>query len=108
MELSELKILNNLVSAYFDLAEINALEQKPMKMADYIRELDNILQSTGRKFLSDAGKISHEKAVEKAEKEYRRYQVKTLSSVEKDYLEVIKATEKKIAKKVKTNKKYAK
>ncbi len=77
-------------------------------MADYIRELDNILQSTGRKFLSDAGKISHEKAVEKAEKEYRRYQVKTLSSVEKDYLEVIKATEKKIAKKVKTNKKYAK
>jgi hypothetical protein len=108
LELSELKILNNLVSAYFDLAEINALEQKPMKMADYIRELDNILQSTGRKFLSDAGKISHEKAVEKAEKEYRRYQVKTLSSVEKDYLEVIKATEKKIAKKVKTNKKYAK
>jgi len=43
LELSELKVLNNLVSAYFDLAEINALEQKPMKMADYIRELDNIL-----------------------------------------------------------------
>ena len=48
-----------LISAYFDLAEINALEQKPMKMADYIRELDNILQSAGRKLLSDAGKISH-------------------------------------------------
>jgi len=44
LELSELKVLNNLVSAYFDLAEINALEQKPMKMVDYIRELDNILQ----------------------------------------------------------------
>ena len=57
LELNELKVLNNLVSAYFDLAEINALEQKPMKMADYIRELDNILQSTGRKLLSDAGKI---------------------------------------------------
>ena len=108
LELSELKILNNLVSAYFDLAEINALEQKPMKMADYIHELDNILKSTGRKLLSDAGKISHEKAIEKAEKEYRKYQVKTLSSVEKDYLEVIKATEKKIVKKVKSNKKYAK
>ena len=108
LELSELKILNNLVSAYFDLAEINALEQKPMKMVDYIRELDNILKSTGRKLLSDAGKISHEKAIEKAEKEYRKYQVKTLSSVEKDYLEVIKATEKKIVKKVKSNKKYAK
>src|SRR3989344_5617278 len=108
LELSELKILNNLVSAYFDLAEINALEQKPMRMADHIGELDNILKSTGRKLLSDAGKISHEKAIEKAEKEYRKYQVKTLSSVEKDYLEVIKATEKKIVKKVKSNKKYAK
>jgi len=108
LELSELKILNNLVSAYFDLAEINALEQKPMKMADYIRELDNILKSTGRKLLGDAGKISHEKAIEKAEKEYRKYQVKTLSSVEKDYLEAIKATEKKIVKKVKSSKKYAK
>ena len=108
LELSELKILNNLVSAYFDLAEINAIEQKPMKMADYIRELDNILKSTGRKLLSDAGKISHEKAIEKAEKEYRKYQVKTLSSVEKDYLEAIKVAEKKIVKKVKSNKKYAK
>ncbi|MEI8103307.1 MAG: virulence RhuM family protein [Candidatus Moraniibacteriota bacterium] len=108
LELSELKILNNLVSAYFDLAEINAMEQKPMKMADYIRELDNILKSTGRKLLSDAGKISHEKAIEKVEKEYRKYQVKTLSSVEKDYLDAIKVTEKKIVKKVKSNKKYAK
>lgn len=108
LELSELKVLNNLVSAYFDLAEINAIEQKPMKMADYIHELDNILQSTGRKLLSDAGKISHEKAIEKAEKEYREYQAKNLSSVEKDYLEAIKATEKKIVKKVKSSKKYAK
>lgn len=108
LELSELKILNNLVSAYFDLAEINALEQKPMKMLDYIHELDNILKSTGRKLLSDAGKISHEKAIEKVEKEYRKYQVKTLSSVEKDYLEVIKLTEKMIVKKVKSNKKYVK
>src|SRR3989338_3268357 len=108
LELSELKVLNNLVSAYFDLAEINALEQKPMRMKDFIRELDNILKSTGRKLLSDAGKISHEKAIEKAEKEYRKYQVKTLSSVEKDYLEALKATEKKIVKKVKSNKKYAK
>ena len=79
-----------------------------MKMVDYIRELDNILKSTGRKLLSDAGKISHEKAIEKAEKEYRKYQVKTLSSVEKDYLEAIKVAEKKIVKKVKSNKKYAK
>ncbi|MFA5830011.1 MAG: virulence RhuM family protein [Candidatus Gracilibacteria bacterium] len=104
LELSELKILNNLVSAYFDLAEINALEEKPMKMADYIRELDNILKSAGRKLLSDAGKIGHEKATEKATLEYRKYKAKNLSEVEKDYLEAIKAVEKKVEKKVKTEK----
>ena len=101
LELSELKVLNNLVSAYFDLAEINAIEQKPMKMADYIRELDNILQSTGRKLLSDAGKISHEKATEKATLEYRKYKVKNLSEVEKAYLDTIKTVQKKVEKKVK-------
>jgi len=99
LELNELKVLNNLVSAYFDLAEINAMEQKPMKMADYIRELDNILQSTGRKLLSDAGKISHEKAAEKAALEYRKYKAKNLSEVEKAYLDAIKGVQKKIEKK---------
>jgi len=101
LELSELKVLNNLVSAYFDLAEINALEQKPMKMVDYIRELDNILQSTGRKLLSDAGKISHEKATEKADLEYRKYKAKNLSEVEKAYLVTIKTVQKKVEKKAK-------
>lgn len=105
LELSELKVLNNLVSAYFDLAEINALEQKPMKMADYIRELDNILQSTGRKLLSDAGKISHEKATEKAALEYRRYRAKNLSEVEKAYLDAIKTVQKKVEKKIQKGKK---
>ncbi|MBI4734135.1 MAG: virulence RhuM family protein [Rubrobacteridae bacterium] len=101
LELSELKVLNNLVSAYFDLVEINALEQKPMKMADYIRELDNILQSTGRKLLSDAGEISHEKATEKAALEYRKYKAKNLSEVEKAYLDAIKTVQKKVEKKAK-------
>jgi len=104
LELSELKVLNNLVSAYFDLAEINALEQKPMKMADYIRELDNILKSAGRKLLSDAGKISHTKATGKATLEYGKYKAKNLSEVEKAYLENIKAVERKVSKKVKLNK----
>jgi len=104
LELSELKVLNNLVSAYFDLAEINALEQKPMKMADYIRELDNILQSTGRKLLSDAGKVSHEKATEKAALEYRKYKAKNLSEVEKAYLDAIKTVQKKVEKKAKDKK----
>ncbi len=101
LELSELKVLNNLVSAYFDLAEINALEQKPMKMVDYIRELDNILSSTNRKLLSDAGKVSHKKAIEKVEKEYKKYKVKNLSQVEKDYLNTVKNLQKKVKRKMK-------
>lgn len=107
LELSELKVLNNLVSAYFDLAEINALEQKPMKMADYIRELDNILKSTGRKLLSGAGKVSHEKATEKANLEYRKYKAKNLSEVEKAYLDTIKTVQKKVEKKAQNSKKKA-
>jgi len=104
LELSELKVLNNLVSAYFDLAEINAIEQKTMRMADYIRELDNILKSTGRKLLSDAGKISHEKATEKATLEYHKYKAKNLSEVEKAYLDTIKTVQKTVEKKVKEQK----
>ncbi len=55
----ELKILNNLVSGYFDLAEISALEHRPMYMADYVAQLDAILSSGGRKVLADAGSVSH-------------------------------------------------
>ncbi len=72
-----------------------------MKMADYIRELDNILKSTGRKILDDAGKISHEQAIEKANVEYRKYKTKNLSEVEKSYLEAVKSIEKKVSKKSK-------
>ena len=92
----ELKILNNLVSGYFDFAEIQAMKHKPMYMEDYIRQLDNILTSTGETTLQNAGSVSHEKAVGKALDEYRKYQVKTLSSVEQHYLEIIKAAEKSI------------
>jgi hypothetical protein len=108
LELSELKVLNNLVSAYFDLAEINAMEHKPMKMADYVRELDNILQTAGRKLLSDAGTISHEKAAEKAALEFRKYKAKNLSEVEKAYLDAIKDVQKKIEKKAPTSRKKGK
>ncbi|MCR5495366.1 MAG: virulence RhuM family protein [Treponema sp.] len=98
---SELKILNNLVSGYFDLAEINAIEHKPMYMSDYVEQLDSVLTSGKRKLLEGAGKISHEKAMEKAEAEYRKYQVITLSPVEEAYLESIKAVEKEAKKQVK-------
>lgn len=94
LEEKELKVLNNLVAAYFDLAELNAIEERPMRMDDYIRELDNILNSTGRKVLDTAGTISTEKAKEKAMAEYKKYKAKTLSSVEKEYLKTITALEK--------------
>jgi hypothetical protein len=87
----ELKVLNNLVSAYFDLAELSALEQKPMHMADHVRELDTILGAAGRKVLENAGHISHAQAEEKAKAEYRKYKAQTLATVEKDYLDTINA-----------------
>lgn len=94
LEEKELKVLNNLVAAYFDLAELNAIEEREMRMADYVRELDNILTSTGRKVLDHAGKISHAQAQEKAIAEYKKYKAKTLSAVEKEYLETISTLEK--------------
>lgn len=98
LEEKELKVLNNLVAAYFDLAELNAIEEREMRMADYVRELNTILSSTGRKVLDSAGKISHTQAKEKAVAEYKKYKAKTLSTVEKDYLKTITAIEKKAKK----------
>ncbi|MBP1615408.1 MAG: Virulence protein RhuM family [Bacteroidetes bacterium] len=95
----ELKILNNLASGYFDFAEIQAIKRKPMYMSDYIKQLDSILSATGEKILLNAGIVSHQQALEKAKAEFKKYQVKTLSPVERDYLENIKALQKKINKK---------
>lgn len=91
----ELKILNNLVSGYFDLAEISAIEHKPMYMSDYVEQLDSILSSGNRKLLEGAGTVSHAKALEKAKIEYRKYQNNTLSPVEEEYFESLKLVEKK-------------
>lgn len=95
----ELKVLNNLVSGYFDFAEIQAIRHKPMYMADYIEQLDNILTSTGEKLLSGAGRVSHRQAEEKAIAEYRKYQVRTLSPVEQAYMDSIKTLTAKTSKK---------
>ncbi len=92
----ELARLNRLVSAFFDLAEMKAMEHTPMKMSDWVAELDKFTTMYGKGTLSDAGRISHEKAVKKAETEYRKYQVKTLSPVEEAYLESIKKVQKEI------------
>jgi hypothetical protein len=100
----ELRVLNNLVSAYFDLAELNAIEEREMKMNDFIRELDNILSSAGREVLDNAGKISHNQAEEKARKEYKKYKAKTLADVEKAYLRTINDLQKEAKKNVKKGK----
>ena len=100
----ELKVLNNLVSGYFDIAEINALEHKPMYMSDYIEQLDRVLSSSDRKLLTNAGSVSHKQAIDKATKEYRKYQEKTLSPVEEEYLKVIQELNKTAKKKSKENK----
>ena len=92
----ELKILNNLVSGYFDFAEIQAIKHNPMHMTDYIKQLDIILSSTGEKVLKNKGTVSHNEAINKAKAEYKKYQVKTLSPVEKEYLETLKAISNKI------------
>lgn len=98
---SELKVLNNIVSAYFDLAEVKAMNHDPMQMQDWIVQLDRMIEIFDKKVLTDAGKVSHDKALAKAEKEYRKYQVKTLSPVEEAYLDTIKTVQKQVEKKTK-------
>ena len=66
LEEDELKILNNLVSGYFDFAEVQAMRRNPMYMKDYISHLDSILSSTGEQVLDGAGKVSHQQAMDKA------------------------------------------
>jgi len=90
----ELFRLNRLVSAFFDLAEIRAKEHQLMRMKDWVEELDKFTVNYGKGILHGAGSVSHEQAMEKAEKEYRKYEVKTLNSVEKAYLETLKQIEK--------------
>ncbi|GHT13046.1 hypothetical protein FACS189426_17380 [Bacteroidia bacterium] len=95
----ELRALNQIVSGYLDFAERQAERENPMTMKDWATHLDNILTSTGEKLLKNAGKISHEQAMEKAKAEYRKYQQKTLSDVETAYLETIKMIEKSVKEK---------
>ena len=97
----ELKVLNNLVSGYFDFAEIQAIRHNPMHMEDYIKQLDAILSSTGEKILVGSGTVSHKKAIERAKGEYKKYQVKTISPVEKAYIETLREISNKIDDKTK-------
>jgi len=85
----ELNILNRIVSAYLDVAEINALDRKPMTMKDWINELDMFLKMTRKDILKDSGKISHKQALEKAHQEYDKYMKNHLTTAERDYLEIL-------------------
>ena len=75
-----------------------AIEERKMRMADFVRELDNILRTTGRNVLDNAGQISNEQAKKKAIEEYKKYKAKSLSNVEKDYLSSITMLEQKAKK----------
>ena len=85
----ELRSLGQLVSGYLDFAERQAEREQPMTMADWAAHLDRILTMGGEKLLEGAGSVSHEQAIDKAKTEYKKYQQKTLSDVEKAYLDSI-------------------
>ena len=87
----ELRVMGQIVSGYLDFAERQAERQQAMTMKDWAAHLDNILTMSGEKLLQGAGKVSHEQAIEHATNEYKKYQQRTLSQVEKDFLENIKA-----------------
>ncbi len=89
----ELNALNRIVVAYLELAEVQALNRKPMYMRDWIAKLDDFLRLSGRDILKHAGKISHEQAVQKAELEFEKFHRAELagpSQVEKDFEAVVK------------------
>lgn len=95
----ELRVLNGIVSGYFDFAEVQAMRHRPMHMSDYVEHLDRVLSSTGEQLLVGAGKVSHKQAIEKANREYQRFVVQNLSPVEEAYLQTIKEVEKTAKKK---------
>ncbi len=89
----ELDVLNRIVSMYLEFAELQALSRKPMYMREWIAKLDDFLKVSGRDILIHAGKVSHEKALEKAYAEYEKYQKERLnepSPVERQFLEAVK------------------
>ncbi len=93
----ELDVLNRMVNAYLELAELQALNRQPMYMKDWIARLDDFLNMTGNEILDHAGSISHQQALNKAHTEYEKYKEKTkdeLSKAEKDFIKQIDKTEK--------------
>jgi hypothetical protein len=89
----ELRSLGQLVSGYLDFAERQAEREQAMTMQDWAKHLDTILTMSGEKLLQGAGSVTHDEAIDKATTEYKKYQQKTLSEVEKSFLESFKTIE---------------
>ena len=87
----ELRAMSQIVSGYLDFAERQAERQQAMTMKDWAQHLDNILTMSGEKLLQGSGQVSHQQAIEHATNEYKKYQQRTLSQVEKDFLDNIKS-----------------
>lgn len=86
----ELQILNLLVSQFFDYAELQAIEENPMTMQNWIDELDHQLSSNHRELLTGKGSISHKAAIEKAEREFKVYRDKEMRQLESDFDKAVK------------------
>ena len=86
----ELKRLNLLVSQFLDFAEFQALEQRPMRMQDWIQALDRQIINLQRKLLEGKGSISHKQAIEKAEHEFAIYRKREMEQLESDFDKMIK------------------
>lgn len=98
----ELNVLNRMVTAYLELAELQALNRKPMYMKDWIERLNDFLRMTGNNILQNAGTISHQQALKKATAEYEKYKEKTkneLTEAEKHFVKQIETTAKKLTSK---------
>lgn len=96
---AELNVLNRMVTAYLELAELQALNRKPMYMKDWIERLDDFVRMTGNSILQNAGTVSHTQALKKANAEYEKYKEKTkndLSEAEKHFVKQIDSTAKKL------------
>jgi hypothetical protein len=89
----EIDALNRIVSFYLDFAELQAMGKRQMRMADWIKKLDDFLRLSERDILTHAGKISHDKAVAKAHAEYEKFRILEAnkpSPVERDFDEAIR------------------
>lgn len=95
----ELRAMGQLVSGYLDFAERQAEREQAMTMQDWSEHLDRILTMSGEQLLIGNGSVSHKQAIDKATGEYRKYKARTLSEVERDYLDSIKLLEQKTDKK---------